>query len=146
MKIVRLICIGCHRTQRNDLWSKSRNNGRIIILSIVSNTDFNVLICEKCAYDMIMWLLYKWYGYDMIIETYVIVWYLELCDETTLVMTNVDWCTNCCLWEMMNYTAYEKWWISKAWYEVNVLYDCWCVCILCVFRHNIGCIMCLFRV
>ena len=61
-----------------------------------------MLICEKCAYDMIMWYLYKWYGYDVIIETYVIMWYLEPCDEIMLVMRNVDWCTTCCLWEMMN--------------------------------------------
>ena len=82
-----------------------------------------MLICAICAKDMIMWLLYNWYGYDVIIETYVIVSYLELYDGTMFVMPNVDWCVNCCLREMMNYIAYEKWWISNTWYEMNVLYD-----------------------
>ena len=74
-----------------------------------------MLICEKCAYDMIMWLMYKWYGYDVIIETYVIMWYLELYDEIMLVWQ---------MWIDVQLVAYEKWWISEIWYEVNMFYGC----------------------
>ena len=38
-KLVRLIHIGCYRTQGIDLRSKSKSNGRVIGYSTVSNTD-----------------------------------------------------------------------------------------------------------
>ena len=54
-----------------------------------------------CANDMIMWLLYHWYGYDVIHETYVQDVLLELYDGNMLDMIHVDRYANCCLWEMM---------------------------------------------
>ena len=60
----------------------------------------NIVLCA-CMCKMCQWYdyvtLYHWCGYDVIIGTYAIMWYLELC-----------W-----LWQMgidVQFIAYEKWW------------------------------------
>ena len=105
MKIVRLICIGWYRTQRNESWSKSRSNGRVISFSIVSNiglcaymwnmwvTSVYVCMCEICANNMNCgtWVYMNWqmcWWYEL--------WaYLDLYDISMLIVVK---CYN--LWSL----------------------------------------------